>query len=483
MWTGQQGEGMESNTSGAMTRPTKRQRWAKAQRASGAKTFDSGLVETLLEVSHDLDYQSDLDRENEEASDISKTWLEVQIPASVLPSDSDSDSSHSPMVNPLEVSEESSPDSEVGSGQSVCTSPTPNHDVGDFDSESNSEPKDVCGTPPIQDCAMDNCHDSSTLSFLDMTHEDGEDGHTESVLDTIKRLTVDAKKYKSFKSLFHLNALEQFVEMWGKYQHNLKIKGPKRKASHTIAISIRRGQYFARKLHSMYTYVERYCTLPPEGQGKRHAYPTLLNDERIAAAVRRYLIVLADGEVNRVIIPSLGLDSGGQQISESTAQCWLTKLGGYELKKPIEPNLGAGECLHVPIFHNESIFRANNLPRKVWVHDGRMPLRKKGQGRAIHMSDFIVKKSRRLTLSPAQIKENSQLPVGKQLQTTDVHKIIYPGKNYDRFWTNDKLVEQVKLAIQIFKRIYPNAVAEFVFDQSSAHGAFAKDALNAKEMN
>ena len=31
--------------------------------------------------------------------------------------------------------------------------------------------------------------------------------------------------------------------------------------------------------------------------------------------------------------------------------------------------------------------------------------------------------------------------------------------------------------------MYPNAVAEFLFDQSSAHGAFAKDALNAKDMN
>jgi len=35
----------------------------------------------------------------------------------------------------------------------------------------------------------------------------------------------------------------------------------------------------------------------------------------------------------------------------------------------------------------------------------------------------------------------------------------------------------------IFECIFPNAVGEFIFDQSSAHGAFAKDALNAKEMN
>ena len=41
----------------------------------------------------------------------------------------------------------------------------------------------------------------------------------------------------------------------------------------------------------------------------------------------------------------------------------------------------------------------------------------------------------------------------------------------------------MKQSILIFDRIYSNAVAEFVFDQSSAHGAFAKNALNAKEMN
>ena len=154
-------------------------------------------------------------------------------------------------------------------------------------------------------------------------------------------------------------------------------------------------------------------------------------------------------QVNGVIIPSLGLDTGGQQISESTARRWLTKLG-YELKEvkkgiyidgheredviayrneflkefgknerylvvphcdcqlmdhrlrrtyrdddlePIEPNLGAGELLHVPIFHDESIFRANDLPHQVWIQDGRMPLRKKGQGCAIHVSDFIVEQS------------------------------------------------------------------------------------------
>ncbi|KAI5989607.1 hypothetical protein EDC04DRAFT_2588333, partial [Pisolithus marmoratus] len=60
---------------------------------------------------------------------------------------------------------------------------------------------------------------------------------------------------------------------------------------------------------------------------------------------------------------------------------------------------------------------------------------------------------------------------------------LYPGKNYDGFWTNDNFVDQVKWSIKIFEWMYPSAIAEFVFHQSLAHSAFAKDALNAKEMN
>jgi hypothetical protein len=99
----------------------------------------------------------------------------------------------------------------------------------------------------------------------------------------------------------------------------------------------------------------------------------------------------------------------------------------------------------VPIFHDESIFHANDLQRRVYVHEGKMPLRKKGQGRAIHVSDFIVEQSGRLTLSMEQVKENSHRSIGERLQFTDAHEIIYPGKNHDGFWTNDKLVEQVKI--------------------------------------
>ena len=109
-----------------------------------------------------------------------------------------------------------------------------------------SEPKEISW---VQDHSTDNHHGiskfQSTVSFLDATDEVIENGQTESVLNTVKRLTTDVKKYKSFLLLFHLNALERFIKLWAKYQHNPKINGPKIKASHAITVSVGKGKYFA----------------------------------------------------------------------------------------------------------------------------------------------------------------------------------------------------------------------------------------------
>ncbi|KIJ39843.1 hypothetical protein M422DRAFT_257445 [Sphaerobolus stellatus SS14] len=106
--------------------------------------------------------------------------------------------------------------------------------------------------------------------------------------------------------------------------------------------------------------------------------------------------------VNSEIIPSLSLDLGKEETSEATAQHWLIKLG-YALKEAckgmyfnghdqddvvkycakfltsflgyerlyytysdmelelIPPVIWPGEKLHVPIFHDESIFHSNDL--------------------------------------------------------------------------------------------------------------------------
>ena len=51
----------------------------------------------------------------------------------------------------------------------------------------------------------------------------------------------------------------------------------------------------------------------------------------------------------------------------------------------------------------------------------------------------------------------------------------------DNFNANSSI--QVKHAIPLFEKLYPDAVAEFFFDQSTAHSAFSNNALNVNEMN
>lgn len=108
--------------------------------------------------------------------------------------------------------------------------------------------------------------------------------------------------------------------------------------------------------------------------------------------------------------------------------------------EPIEPNMGPSKKLYIPIIHNETIFHANGLCCHVYMHNGKIPLREKGQGCVIHISDFIVKHIGQLTLSPAQYEENIKLPIGEQLEFIDACEIIYPGKNHNHFWIKKKLV-------------------------------------------
>jgi hypothetical protein len=65
----------------------------------------------------------------------------------------------------------------------------------------------------------------------------------------------------------------------------------------------------------------------------------------------------------------------------------------------------------------------------------------------------------------------------------DAWKIIHPGKNADPYWDSDQLNQQVERMVPIFEKMFPNCRGVFVFDQSSAHAAFAKDAPNVKNMN
>ncbi|KAJ7221810.1 hypothetical protein C8J57DRAFT_1253925 [Mycena rebaudengoi] len=47
----------------------------------------------------------------------------------------------------------------------------------------------------------------------------------------------------------------------------------------------------------------------------------------------------------------------------------------------------------------------------------------------------------------------------------------------------EQMIQQITTAIPIARRLYPKAIIHWVFDNSSAHGSLAKDALTATKMN
>ena len=93
-------------------------------------------------------------------------------------------------------------------------------------------------------------------------------------------------------------------------------------------------------------------------------------------------------------------------------------------------------------------------------------LRKKGNGRSIHVSGF-------LTPGHGVLQHN-----GEHAQI-----VIHPGKNYDGRWDSDKIILQMEEKVfQIFEAEFPGCVGVFVFDHSSGHEAYAKDALRVSKM-
>ncbi|KIO04208.1 hypothetical protein M404DRAFT_9302 [Pisolithus tinctorius Marx 270] len=143
-------------------------------------------------------------------------------------------------------------------------------------------------------------------------------------------------------------------------------------------------------------------------------------------------------QVNVVILPALGLDTTDHNLSEGTAQQWLRKLG-YELKEAKKGIYVDGhEQEDVVAYHKEFLAKfAEN--KRVLGYDA-------------HTLMTVL----------SLLSLNWDL-VNSFTYWSCMMKVLFMQMNFDASYMCD--------------------VTKFVFDQSLAHGAFAKDALNAKEMN
>jgi hypothetical protein len=151
--------------------------------------------------------------------------------------------------------------------------------------------------------------------------------------------------------------------------------------------------------------------------------------------------------------------------------------------EPIAPNLGPGERLHILNTHDECYVHVLEYQRHQWLANGQQPLRKKGNGHEIYIPDWILETCGHLALTETEIAAQAKLPPECRLCVTDARKIIYPGKNADKWWDLPQLMEQMKDAVDIFEVSHPDAVSIWAFDCSSAHEGPAPDALNVNRMN
>jgi hypothetical protein len=100
----------------------------------------------------------------------------------------------------------------------------------------------------------------------------------------------------------------------------------------------------------------------------------------------------------------------------------------------IPPVLQSGEKEHVLVVQDETVFHTNEYRRRVWLADDQQPIRKKGSGRAIHVSDFICETIGPIKLSKEQIKDQLSLPDALRLPAFEARTITYPGKGFDSWW-------------------------------------------------
>jgi len=148
----------------------------------------------------------------------------------------------------------------------------------------------------------------------------------------------------------------------------------------------------------------------------------------------------------------------------------------------ILPTIPPGEKEHVLVSQDESIFHTNEYRQRLWLVEDQQAIWKKGNGCAVHVSNFISETIRWIKLSEDQIAEQLTLPAKLCLPMFEAQKITYPGKGFDE-WNLPQLINQLEHTIKVFDHTHLDCIVIFVFDRSSAHKGFMEDTLNVNNMN
>ncbi|CAK5267144.1 unnamed protein product [Mycena citricolor] len=301
------------------------------------------------------------------------------------------------------------------------------------------------------------------------------------------------------------------------------------------ARALLRGPAFARVLCQQARHVESFGALKASRQGQRSQGMSLLDNEAFLLGLQRWLRTLEAGKVNpkllqqyvnETLLPSHNLRK--KSISRRQSRRWLYRLGyrrkqhskgvywdgherkdvkkhraefiaqmsdlenfrpiydGNEMSELAPPMKDAQGWEHILIYQDESSFHDNDYQNvSYYLRPGEQVLKKKGRGRLIMVSGYICERFGNLALTDDLIEANNKLPTAEQLDIVDSRVVIYPnGKETgDNYWNMDQMIEQLRNAIKIAKRLFPKAVIHWVFDNSSCHGSLPHDAISVSKMN
>nr|CCA25177.1 AlNc14C279G10089 [Albugo laibachii Nc14] len=84
------------------------------------------------------------------------------------------------------------------------------------------------------------------------------------------------------------------------------------------------------------------------------------------------------------------------------------------------------------VTHDEGTFSAHDGLKRLWMPIGEQPLRKNGQGRSVHVSDFLPYVTGRLALDEQKRNQYPDLPA-------EACVIINAGVQHDGWWTAQDL--------------------------------------------
>jgi hypothetical protein len=143
-----------------------------------------------------------------------------------------------------------------------------------------------------------------------------------------------------------------------------------------------------------------------------------------------------------------------------------------------------GERPIVPTYQDESTYNANDGRSKGWVTEDWYPLRPKGEGAGINVSDFVTPAGRLRApegTHPDRLPKHG-LAEGLRMDASHAAEVLECGKG--TWWNADALIKQLEeVTIPIFNLAFPGCRALFIFDNATLHCSYKDDALRARNVN